>query len=49
MESFSFLVDDSLMAKIGEPLIILGVVAFAIVAVTAVFVGIELKKNGGEK
>lgn len=50
MDSFKILVSDFLISRVGDPLIVLGIVAVAIIAVTAVFVGIELKKNGrGEK
>ncbi len=50
MDSFRILVNDVLLSRVGEPLIILTVAAIAILAVTAVFVGIELKKNGrGDK
>lgn len=47
MDSFRILVNEVLLSKIGEPLIILGIVAAAIFAATAVFVRIELKKNAG--
>ena len=47
MESFRILVSDVLLSKIGEPLVILAVSAAVIFAATAVFVGIELKKNRG--
>lgn len=46
MDSFRILVNDFLLSRVEEPLIILAAVAVAILAVTAVFVRNELKKNG---
>lgn len=46
MDSFRILVNETLFSRIEEPLIILAAVAVAILAVTAVFVRKELKKNG---